>query len=300
MEMQNPDRKLSQFLEEERSFLEELEKVDLNKNWDRFQRTLEAKSKQTSALPFSRKYRFLIRAAAAAVLLLLVSTALYITTYLPAHHMLQARAEPGHTDIILSDGTAISLNEGGVLTYPEKLKRRERAVNLSGEAFFQVERVKKSPFYVFVGGMTVRVTGTAFNIREDAIATIEVAVTEGEVIFYESGREDEAVRITAGHRSLYRADQHMFETEETGSENFLFWRTGTLIYEDTPLQEVFEELEMYFNREITVKDPEILQNRWYSVHQGQTLSEIIEELCVYFDLECIASNDTIRVQRKRP
>jgi len=298
--MQNPDKKLNQFLEEEKTFLEELEKVNLDKNWDRFQRTLKAESPLALAEPFIRKYRFLFRAAAAAVLLLMVSATLYFTTYLPSHHMLQTLAEPGHTDIILSDGTTISLNEGAVLNYPEKLKRRVREVSLTGEAYFEVHRAEMSPFFVFVGDMTIRVTGTSFNIREDATGNIEVAVVEGEVLFYESGKEDKAVRIIAGQQSVYRADQQLFETKKSGSENFLFWRTGTLTYEDTPLQEVFEELEMYFKREIMVTDPEILQEIWYAVHRSETFKEIIEELCVYFDLECIVSNDTILVQRKSP
>ena len=171
---------------------------------------------------------------------------------------------------------------------------------LSWEAFFQVERADKSPFFVFVGDLTVRVTGTSFNIREDASGDIEVAVMEGEVLFYQSGRQDDAVHITAGQRSLYRTNQHLFETEKIESENFLFWKTGTLAYEDTPLQEVFEELGNYFDQEITVTDPEILQNMWYSVHQGQTFKEIIDELCLYFDLDGVISNDTIRVQQKYP
>ena len=242
--------------------------------------------------------RFLITAAAAVILLLIVATTLYFTTYLPSHHMMEARAEPGYTDILLSDGTSISLNEGAVLNYPEKLKRRVREVTLSGEAFFEVRRAEKCPFYVYVGEMTVRVTGTSFNIREDVSGDVEVAVIEGEIFFYESGREDEAIRLTEGQKSVFRFNQQVFETKETTSDNFLFWKTGTLAYEDTPLQIVFEELGSYFNRKIIVEDPGILQNRWYSTHKGQTINEIIDELCLYFDLEWTEINDTILVQRE--
>lgn len=299
MEMQDPDIKLNKFLEEEKSYLEDLKMVDLEKNWDRFQRSIEAKSSTVPVYPFGRKYRFLFRATAAAILLLVVATTLYITTYLPSNQIIQARAEPGHTDIRLSDGTDVSLNIGAVLNYAEKLNRRVREVTLSGEAFFDVRHAEKSPFYVYVGEMTVQVVGTSFNIREVASGNIEVAVTEGEVLFYESGNEDEAIRITTGQRGVFQVEQHIFEIAETTSDNFLFWKTGTLAYKDTPLPVVFEELEFNFDREITVKDSVILKSRWNSIHKGQQLNEIIEELCLYFDLESILLNDTILIQRKQ-
>lgn len=300
MENKNPDRKLNKFFQEEKRYLEDLKKIDLDKNWNRFNRTLTEKSSRVRVIPFSNKYRVLIRTAAAAILILVVATTLYFTTYLPSQHIIRAHAEPGHTDIRLSDGTDISLKEGAVLSYPERLKRRTREVTLSGEAFFDVKQAEKSPFFVYAGGMTVRVVGTAFSIRQDTGGSIEVAVIEGEVLYYVSGMEDEAVRIPAGQKSVYHTEQKLFETEETASENFLFWKTGTLAYEDTPLQIVFEELELYFNRAIVAKDESILQERWNSVHQGEQLTEIMKELCIYFDLEFVEMNDTLLVQREHP
>ena len=295
MEMQDQEDRLKGFFEKEKIYLEELKEVDLVKNLARFQQTLKERSPQVVDYPSRPKYWYLFRAAAAVILLLMLVTTLYFITYLPMNHMVRACAEPGHTDLMLSDGTAISLNEGAVLNYPEKLKRQVREVTLSGEAFFEIKKAEKSPFYIYVGETTVLVTGTSFNIKEDAFGSIEVTVIEGAVLFYESGRKEEAIRITAGQKSVYRADQDIFETDKTASENFLFWKTGTLVYKDTPLSVVFEELESFFNRKIVVEDPEILKNRWYSTHQDQTLNEIIDELCLYFDIECIEMNDTLLI-----
>jgi ferric-dicitrate binding protein FerR (iron transport regulator) len=89
------------------------------------------------------------------------------------------------------------------------------------------------------------------------------------------------------------------EAEHSVSDNFLFWKTRTLIYEDAPLGQVFEELEEYFEQKIMVRNPEILQNRWNSVHRDQPFHEIMEELCLYFDLECIVRDDTIQVQSRQ-
>ena len=109
MGMHDPNIKLNKFLEEEKSYIEDLKQIDLDKNWKRFNRTLQEKSSRVRDNAFSYKYRILIRAAAAAILLLVVTATLYFTTYLPSQHIIQAHAEPGHTDIRLSDGTDIVL-----------------------------------------------------------------------------------------------------------------------------------------------------------------------------------------------
>jgi transmembrane sensor len=297
MEKENPDSKLNEFFLKEKRYLEDLKAIDLDRNWERFQMSVHAGSVRVPVNRFSQNYRVLFRIAAAVALLLAVSATLYFTTVLPSHHMIQARAEPSHMEITLSEGTQISLNQGTVLSYPERLKRRNREVILSGEAFFDVSKVKNSRFYVAVGAMTVRVTGTAFNIREDASGNIEVSVVEGEVLFYENWQKDNAIRIAAGQRSIYQTESGEFEKELFTSENFLFWKTGTLVYKDTPLKVVFDELGNYFDKKIIVKDPGILQNRWNSIHHGQQLDDILEELCMYFDLECVEQIDTILVQR---
>ena len=300
MEKINPDSKLNTFLKEEKIFLEDLEAIDLDKNWERFQQSVHAAPGRVPAYRFSQNYRLLLRIAAAVVVILAFSATLYIMTGLPSHHMIQARAEPSHMGITLSEGTQIALNQGAVLSYPERLNRRNRTVYLKGEAFFDVSKVKNSRFSVEVGAMTVQVTGTAFNIREDNSGNIEVSVVEGGVLFYENGKRDNAIRIAAGQKSTYQVEMGEFDNEPFTSENFLFWKTETLAYRDTPLEIVFDELEKNYNRAIVVKDSLILQERWNSLHSGQQLDEIMEELCIYFDLECIKQNDTILVQRKHP
>jgi len=170
--MQDPNIKLKEFLEKEKTYLEDLKKTDLEKNWKKFQRTLKSKSSRDLISPFGDKFRLLFRIAAAVILLLGVSAILYFTSYLPAHHIVQVRAEPGHMDIRLSDGTDIALNEGAVLNYPGKLKRRIREVTLTGEAYFDVIKAEKSPFFVYVGEITVQVAGTSFNTNASPISIV--------------------------------------------------------------------------------------------------------------------------------
>jgi ferric-dicitrate binding protein FerR (iron transport regulator) len=289
---------LQSFLEEEKGFVEDLKKVDVEKNWRRFLQSAGQESPLLRIHPFGRKLRFITRIAAAALLLLAATATLYFTAKRPAHQLIQAKAGLHNMEISLSDGTVITLNEGAVLTYPEKLNRRSREVALDGEAYFQVERAEKSPFYIYIGDRTVKVVGTSFNLRKDASGSIELSVVHGEVLFYETGDQDEAIRVMAGQRCVFIHATGELSTSSIQSDNYLFWKTRKLIYRDESLSSVFEDLEILFKQRIIVSDPNILQKRWNSTHEGQKLNEILDELCLYFDLEYIQKNDTILIHRK--
>lgn len=83
----------------------------------------------------------------------------------------------------LPDKSCVWLNSGSWLRYPTRFSEESRRVEIRGEAYFEVESDKKHPFYVNTpGGLSVRVTGTKFNVSAyDDERTIEVVLEEGRV-----------------------------------------------------------------------------------------------------------------------
>ena len=65
----------------------------------------------------------------------------------------------GEYRLTLSDGTRVWLNAASSLTYPEVFQDRERVVELTGEAFFEVKPDTALPFIVKTQGMRVKVLG---------------------------------------------------------------------------------------------------------------------------------------------
>jgi ferric-dicitrate binding protein FerR (iron transport regulator) len=91
-------------------------------------------------------------------------------------------AENDITITDLPDDTKVTLNENTKITYPEKFKSEERAVELTGEAYFEVERDEEKPFVVRAHNAVVRVLGTSFNIRAlEEETEVSVTVEEGKV-----------------------------------------------------------------------------------------------------------------------
>lgn len=299
MEENNQHMKLSRFLDEEKVFLDDLKNVNTEKNWERFLKSAGYGPAEPRNNRSGQRYRIIVRIAAAILLLIAVTTTVYFTYSGPAHRITRASAGPHQMELTLSDGSSITLNEGAVLIYPEKLNRRSREVSLDGEAYFQVERAERSLFYVHISNMTVKVVGTSFNLKENEKGCIELGVVEGAVLFYEKDKRDEAIRLTAGERCLFDPTTGRYQTDTIPSNNYLYWKTRRLTYKDESLDSVFQELEIIFKKEIIVSDSLILQNRWNSTHEGQSLNEIVGLICEYFELEYTEDEDTISIQRKQ-
>ena len=71
----------------------------------------------------------------------------------------------GEYRLVLSDGTSVRLNSGSILRYPVSFSGKERTVELSGEAFFEVATDSLRPFSVKTDGLVVKAYGTSFNIN---------------------------------------------------------------------------------------------------------------------------------------
>jgi ferric-dicitrate binding protein FerR (iron transport regulator) len=76
------------------------------------------------------------------------------------------QAKPGtRSNVVLPDGTTVTLNAGSELTYPTDFMKGNREVELSGEGYFQVAKNAGRPFIIHTAAVDVKVLGTAFNLR---------------------------------------------------------------------------------------------------------------------------------------
>lgn len=70
----------------------------------------------------------------------------------------------GQYQILLPDGSKVWLNSASTLHFPSAFAGKERVVELTGEAYFEVAKKQQQPFRVHLHKATVEVLGTHFNI----------------------------------------------------------------------------------------------------------------------------------------
>jgi len=165
----------------------------------------------------------------------------------------------------LPDGSVADLNtQSSVRVTMAKSLRRVRLAE--GEAWFHVEHDPSRPFVVESGLVRVRAVGTAFSVRRIDHGA-EVLVSEGVVEAWVSGAEIAAVRLAAGDKAIVqeRAPIRSETAEPSEIDRKLAWRTGKIDLAGETLGEAAAEFNRYNQREMIVRQQNLLSKRFYGV-----------------------------------
>lgn len=271
---------------------EEAERRDCDVAWTRLQR-------KTHSPLFLLKGRTLaLSLAAAAVLLLALLLPLLWTPAANQPELLVTAGGDEIQELVLEDGTRVSLNTNSRLSYPEEFGPHERRVFLSGEAWFEVEAQGGRPFYVETDELLVKVVGTAFNVRSwPESAGVSVEVGSGRVEVHAGLAGAEHVLLQKGEGLVFhRGTQHLEHVPL--NPNYLAWKTGQLYFEDTPLSEVLQTLERTYRRPITADHPSIFEEKLGGSFSHQSFEYVVEVLCATFQLEQSTVNGVVVLSRQ--
>lgn len=152
----------------------------------------------------------------------------------------------------LPDGSLIWLNAASTLKYPSSFANlKDRRVELSGEAYFEISKDKEHPFLVQSRGQTVKVLGTRFNINsylnEPATAT---TLLEGSIIFV-SG--DQSTRLIPGEQIL-ASKEGITIKKNVNIDNIIDWQSGDFNFDGVKLKAALRKLERWYNIEFVLGD----------------------------------------------
>jgi ferric-dicitrate binding protein FerR (iron transport regulator) len=232
------------------------------------------------------------RVAAAVVLLLGLVLGLGgpVRQYLAGNEKI-AIAGPEPRRIILSDGTKVHLNAGARLSYPERFSGDQRAVTLTGEAFFAVTENKAKPFVITTGGASTRVLGTSFVVNAPRADSVLVTVLTGKVALSPAGRESDRLVMTPGERGTYRRGR--LAKAPNPDPNFRSWQTGVLTFRNTPLPAVARDLERHYRKPVRIGSQALAACRLTSSFSRQPLPEVLAELELVLPLRVATRGDTM-------
>ena len=162
------------------------------------------------------------------------------------------------TVVQLSDGTEVNLNYGSKIKYPQYFTGDTREITLSGEAYFDVAHNAEKPFIVKTGKLNVKALGTEFNVNaypdDDIIAT---TLVEGKVIIEKILPDKKIEQIGAmipDQYLTYHSKTSKISSNQVNVENYIAWKEGKLVFDNTPILGVTEKLSRMFNVEFHVAD----------------------------------------------
>lgn len=150
----------------------------------------------------------------------------------------------GQYQLVLPDSSKVWLNAASCLRLPASFNVRERVVELSGEAYFEVAR-QRLPFRVKTHGATVEVLGTHFNVMAyEQEASVNTTLVEGSVKVSQGTCSRVIVpgqQVRAGER---------FEVAEADIEEVLAWKNGFFQFNNMALAVVMRQIERWYDVEI--------------------------------------------------
>jgi transmembrane sensor len=156
--------------------------------------------------------------------------------------------------IKLADGSKIWMRGNSELTIPNKFSE-DRQVRLKGDAFFEVQRDTLHPFKVISEHAVTEVLGTSFLVSTQA-GQQNVAVKTGlvRVTSSTSSSNTDASTLKALEQIQWKSGDGFGSIQRVDPERAFAWVEGKLIFRNTPIIEVLEELKEWYGLE------EVIQN----------------------------------------
>lgn len=218
---------------------------------------------------------------AAASLALLIGISALIFYNAGKENMVNLASNGIEQKLKLSDGSNVILSEGN-LVYPEAFKGKSRRLELiKGRAYFDVKRDTLKPFEIKAGSTSITVLGTGFEIsNSDEFVTVKVH--SGKVRF--STPSGERV-LTAGMSSSYNLSSRSIETIEDKNDNSLSYATGSLVFRNTSLKKVAEDLNHYYKGNRIIVSDEMANCRITASFEKEELSSVLEVIKLTLEAE---------------
>ncbi|WP_257666844.1 FecR family protein [Parapedobacter tibetensis] len=188
--------------------------------------------------------------------------------------------------IQLPDGSKVMLNARSTLIVASDFNQKTRSIQLSGEAFFEVAHQPTRPFLVNTPHITVKVTGTVFNVKDyPNDFTTETVLLKGSVaVNHHQGNVDDKTNRTKWielkpNQKLIFPNQAYTAAEEapplivpeltsvvpvatSSLPAEAEWTRNRLIFHDETFEEIALILERWYDVTITFERPALKDERF--------------------------------------
>jgi transmembrane sensor len=192
----------------------------------------------------------------------------------------------GQYQIELPDGSQVWLNAASSLRFPTAFAGKERRVEISGEAYFEVAKNKNMPFVVSVNGAEVQVLGTHFNImaykEEKAVKT---TLLEGSVRFV-SGNNTSLLK--PGQQSQLSKEGQVKVISSVDVDEVMAWKNGMFYFKNADIETVMRQLSRWYDVDIEYQGEIKPKKFGGEIQRDLNLSEVLEglkETGIHFQIE---------------
>jgi transmembrane sensor len=242
------------------------------------------KSKLIPVVPFRLWYQQAIWKVAAVVLLTFTITVLsfYFKPDSPQKVAVMDKREIFNTGsqqlkkIQLSDSTLVWLNANSTLEILPAYGKIDRKVNLSGEAYFEVQKNPNKRFSVVTDHLQIEVLGTSFNVRSYAkLSSTQITVNTGKV---RVGIENRTIATIAPNQQLlYDKNNGEHQMKTLRDFHSASWKEGKIYLEKASFMELKQAVYNLYGAKLSSQNKAVNTYKYNLVlRSDQPLEELME------------------------
>jgi ferric-dicitrate binding protein FerR (iron transport regulator) len=201
----------------------------------------------------------------------------------------------------LSDGSRVTLGAASVLRVKDDFGTAGRHVYLEGQALFRVTHDANRRFVVHAAGTASEDLGTEFDVRAyPGDSLVRVVVKEGAVAVHaEAGGGDTSV-LRADDVALVSGSGHAAVVHDMNVERLLAWTGGEIVFDDTPLSEVAEELQRWFDIECRIADSTLTDLHFTTTKglRSESLDEVLPVIEASLGVQAVREGRIVTFRRR--
>ena len=202
----------------------------------------------------------------------------------------------GEYKLTLSDGSRVWLNAASSIRYATVFTGDKRAVEISGEGYLEVAKMKNRPFIVSSKGQQVEVLGTHFNINAYSDEPLtKTTLLEGsvKVSVPQAGMASDASK--ARHSLLLSPNQQAIRSGQelkivtANIEEAVAWKNGYFRFNNDDIHSVMRKLSRWYDFEFVFDRS--LPNEGYNgtISRYKNINQVLKMLeysnAVHFKIE---------------
>jgi len=181
----------------------------------------------------------------------------------------------GKYQIELPDGTEVWLNAASSLRFPTAFVEKDRRVEITGEAYFEVAKNKTMPFIVSVNGSEVHVLGTHFDVMAyNDEASLKTTLLEGAVKFKKGLA---VISLKPGQQSQLLKSGQVKVADGVNVDEVVAWKNGMFDFNGADLGTVIRHLTRWYEVDV-VYDYTIDDLFYAKIPRSTNLSEVLRLL----------------------
>ncbi|HTN37615.1 MAG TPA: FecR domain-containing protein [Arachidicoccus sp.] len=184
--------------------------------------------------------------------------------------------------LTLSDGTKVWLNAESSIRYPLSFNGKERNVEITGEAYFEVVHNAKHPFKVLVKNQVIEDLGTTFNINAYK-ANVTTTLLSGSLRVHLA---DRSALLKPGQQA--RVDNAIHLRYAVNTEAITAWKNGLFQFDNADLQTIMEQIGRWYNVAVAYSGQPRIRMFSGKIPRDMPLSDvlkILKQLGVHFEVQ---------------